>query len=1119
MPTHGPFTFDTQTGSDADRFLWTDPVATDQQFPQASGTARRWCHDTNDTPSTDVGPTSGAGGSPDGYVYTEASTPAAANDVFIMTFDTALDAASFSWVIKFKTNQRGGDNNTTCQVQINESGGGWTNVGTLFGGVGDSDKVATGGTQIWSQREVDLSDGGLNNDSSTQVRIVLTFPSSGTLFHNDYGIDEVEFIGGSVPQVSSATGANPSYLKSGESGVVVAGSNFGASQGSGKVELWSDLTGTTKISQTVTAWSDTSITINASRSTLSEGRVYLVVTNNEPTESNKFRVVILDAAPDTKVVVTRAALNTSTGTQDITDSALGGATPKAVVAYLVRSTADGATAHSAISIGAASSASAEASITVARQDNLTTSVVRRRGSTSKLIEMLEPTSTGNVEVSAELTSFITNGIRLNITTAPGSAFQVVLLLFAGTHVDARLDILQPGGVISDLGWDPDITFSGASGEALDVAATSFSSITHGAARHAGASSSQYMAQGQDMDDANTTQQMLYAVYDLLDASQVIPTTWEAKSDVLSDDLDSGYRCTIVAGSAASDRIWYLALLLPGTRVHVGQYSPPSSTGNAAHTGVGFKPQFCMIGGGFATTYGTIDSTADADTICYGFFTEDAEQSVGMSGNDGGTTTVTRSLLENRAAFADNGAQSRRIAADFVSMDSDGFTLNFTDVAGAGRAWGVLAIEAIPDAGITLSPSAVAIPLALPSPVLDIPISLAPSPGASGISVPSVQIGRQFRPSPAVVPVVAPSAAIDLQLSLSPDAVPSPLVVPAMAVASAIDLEPTPAATATVAPSVQVNREVTPDPAVTPLAVPSVALDLQSQVTPDAAVVPVVAPAPAVIADRDVTPSPAVTPIAAPAPQVDLQLDLAPDPAASALVAPAAALDLQLSVSPDPAATPIVAPQPSVDSDYSLTPDPAQSALAVPAAQVDHALDLAPDAAVAPIAAPAVTLDLQSQVSPAPAVTNLQAPAPTVDAGAGGTTLTPDPASSAVVAPAVTVQHLLNLTPGAVAVPLSVPAATLLKELALAPDSAAVAIVVPAAAADLVLSLLPASAQAQILAPDVAQLVGAELAPDSAVIALVIPAPSVSQTSAGGTLDPITEWGHVPFPREEEEIPF
>jgi hypothetical protein len=193
FPAAGFFTFDTQTGSDADEFLYTDPVAVDQTLPQAANTARRWCWTDIDTVSTNVGPEFGVGGDPDGFLYTEASSPAAFNDEFYLEFDTTLDASTNNIEVQFKTNQRGDANDCTCVVETNENGAGWVERGATFGGSGDPNKVGSGVAQIWASRSVDLT--GLISDASTRIRIKIVFPSAGTAFHNDYGLDEIAFIG------------------------------------------------------------------------------------------------------------------------------------------------------------------------------------------------------------------------------------------------------------------------------------------------------------------------------------------------------------------------------------------------------------------------------------------------------------------------------------------------------------------------------------------------------------------------------------------------------------------------------------------------------------------------------------------------------------------------------------------------------------------------------------------------------------------------------------------------------------------------------------------------------------------------------------------------------------
>lgn len=191
--SHGPFGFDTATTEGSDDFLYDSPNQSGATLP-ATSQNRRWRWDNNDTPSTNIGPESGAGGDPDGYLYTEASnTGDGFNDVYTMELDFTLDAEANNIVANFKTNQRGNDNDSTCVIETNENGAGWVERGTVFGGSGDPDKVSTSGSQIWSSRVTDLT--GLISHASTRLRIKVTFPSSGTSWHNDYGIDDVEVVG------------------------------------------------------------------------------------------------------------------------------------------------------------------------------------------------------------------------------------------------------------------------------------------------------------------------------------------------------------------------------------------------------------------------------------------------------------------------------------------------------------------------------------------------------------------------------------------------------------------------------------------------------------------------------------------------------------------------------------------------------------------------------------------------------------------------------------------------------------------------------------------------------------------------------------------------------------
>jgi len=196
VPTSfGPYSFDTYDGADADSFLYETPAGS-ESLPSNSGGGRRWCWDENDTPSSGVGPTSGAGGSPDGYLYTESSSPAQADDEFSLELEHpgipgtpwTFDTTSGNLLVDFKTNQRGDDNNAVCEVQTNEGGAGWVTRFTC-GGPSDPNKVASNGSDVWVARAVDLT--GLVSHVSTRVRILVTLGSTGLVYENDYGIDDV----------------------------------------------------------------------------------------------------------------------------------------------------------------------------------------------------------------------------------------------------------------------------------------------------------------------------------------------------------------------------------------------------------------------------------------------------------------------------------------------------------------------------------------------------------------------------------------------------------------------------------------------------------------------------------------------------------------------------------------------------------------------------------------------------------------------------------------------------------------------------------------------------------------------------------------------------------------
>lgn len=79
----------------------------------------------------------------------------------------------------------------------------------------------------------------------------------------------------------------------GDTNLTVTGDGFEAVQGTGKVEYWDDELGTTKTTQTIDSWSDTSIQLDTTQGSLpNDQTIYLVVTNDSGDVSLKVLVLV-----------------------------------------------------------------------------------------------------------------------------------------------------------------------------------------------------------------------------------------------------------------------------------------------------------------------------------------------------------------------------------------------------------------------------------------------------------------------------------------------------------------------------------------------------------------------------------------------------------------------------------------------------------------------------------------------------------------------------------------------------------------------------------------------------------------------------------------------------------
>lgn len=184
-------TFDTFASPDVTAFIATGPAGTGVTSGPStwSSASRKWGW-WNAYPTWSTrGPTSDQEGIGGGYLYPEVYN-SLNNDVFTLEYDTTIDASATVdiWTVEFWTNQRGTGSQMYCQLQVNEGGAGWVDIGPELGGPDDPDQVDTGGTDYWVHRTVDMT--GVV-DPVTRIRWLFTNGPTGVTYENYYGIDTI----------------------------------------------------------------------------------------------------------------------------------------------------------------------------------------------------------------------------------------------------------------------------------------------------------------------------------------------------------------------------------------------------------------------------------------------------------------------------------------------------------------------------------------------------------------------------------------------------------------------------------------------------------------------------------------------------------------------------------------------------------------------------------------------------------------------------------------------------------------------------------------------------------------------------------------------------------------
>lgn len=395
------------------------------------------------------------------------------------------------------------------------------------------------------------------------------------------------------------------------------------------------------------------------------------------------------------IATTRVACAVAPGNQDITTVDLGGLAPKAAQFILTHATSDGVPATNAVfSYGAATGVAERWTFSIWSQDNVGLSNSGRLFRTDACIVKTDGTN-GVIEAQADFVAFIANGVRINWSNAPASAFLLTVIFYAGTDLSVKASTFQASGIlngtvdINTVGFEPDVLHlcSYCSSTAAP-SSLSHAWLSVGVAANDGADTQN--GWGILFRDAQAPSQSVATISDTYALIEVnsVGVQWEGEVE----NFDAAGFSLTTRNVAGAYHIGYLALAFNNVaRFWTSTISTPIAIGNQAPSGTGFTPQFVMCGVTQMPALNTWYNTGDAGSIGVSVFDASDEYCNSVQDEDAQGTTDTQSLSDNTAVHLPNDDGTPGHVAAFVSFNSDGWTWNYSVTEVTAVKYWVLAI--------------------------------------------------------------------------------------------------------------------------------------------------------------------------------------------------------------------------------------------------------------------------------------------------------------------------------------------------------------------------------------------------------------------------------------------
>ena len=375
------------------------------------------------------------------------------------------------------------------------------------------------------------------------------------------------------------------------------------------------------------------------------------------------------------IQVTRVAMRTTTGTQDITISGFG--TPKAAMFRLVAATTDDTIrAEGRLSEGFYDGTNSACSA-IRSDDAKATSATARNSSTAAVITLPNSAGSGTVLV-ATATGFITDGITINVTTATeGIAYLLEVTLINGDgvlNVTVGTQLINSTSETVTLSYRPSLIY--LTGIGLNSHAAGAHNIySSGIAIDDGGSTKQGAVLSYDKDNVSTMKSgTRYSETHIAGQYFDGTLTWETAATITATGFD-------LDGTQGGDYVYYIAIEFDSTvNCDIDYINSPTATGSNTLGAVSFTPDYALLLAQQAAATGNVTHVANA----YVAVTSSTQYTNSYSTQSSTGTANSNSLSSSGKFVKLSTTGAVQMEADYTALVSGGVEFDFTTVFGSTK---------------------------------------------------------------------------------------------------------------------------------------------------------------------------------------------------------------------------------------------------------------------------------------------------------------------------------------------------------------------------------------------------------------------------------------------------